>query len=377
MKFLEGKSVNERNKIIAAAVLGVLAIGALFLSFGRGIFTSSATTVKVTASPTPRSAATPRTSSDGLRMPTQSEQDFEYMTVPVVYDPMQHYAPDPGRNIFAFYEPPPPCPTCPTPTPPPVKTPTPTPTPTPPYIITAVSPDSVYAGSRTFRMEVTGDKFDTDARILLSQFEVPTTYAGPNRLIGEVPAGFIANEGQRQIVVQSTDGSKYSLPVMFNVQAPPRPQFQYIGMIARKRYNNDTAYFLEQGKPTPIAARLNDIVGGRFRLVSVSADETILEDVNLGFRHPLPLFRPAPGTPAAGGAPPVGRGSGFPGQENYVPYNPVPNYNVVVPQPIPGIPENIPRYVPPNTNTNTNQQPRRQPKKTDDDDDDDNDDGNK
>ena len=72
-----------------------------------------------------------------------------------------------------------------------------------------------------------------------------------------------------------------------------KPQFQYIGMIARKRYNNDTAYFLEQGKQTPMAARLNDVVGGRFRLVSVAADETILEDVNLGFRHKLQLYRPA------------------------------------------------------------------------------------
>lgn len=299
-------------------------------------------------------------------MPSQDEQDFVYTTVPVVYDPMRQYAPDPGRNIFAFYEPPPPTPYVPTPTPTPKP---PTPTPTPPYTVASISPDSVYAGSRTFRMEITGDKFDTDARILLSQFEVPTTFAGPNRLIGEVPAGFIANEGQRQIVVQSADGTKYSNQVIFNVEAPPKPQFQYIGMIARKRFNNDTAYFLEQGKETPMAARLNDVVAGRFRLVSVSAEETILEDVNLGFRHKLPLYRPPPGTPVSSG-PPLRRGSGFPGQENYVPYNPSQNYNTAVPQAIPGIPDNIPRYVPPPANQ---QQPGRQQKKANDDDDDDDD----
>jgi hypothetical protein len=371
MKLFEGKSANERNKIIAAAVLGVLAIVSLFLAFGRGFFTSSATSVTVSAgSPTPKPTASPQVAANDFKLPTKSEQDFIDVTTPVVYDPMMHYAPDPGRNIFAFYEPPPPTPYVPTPTITPTPKP-PTPTPTPPYIITSVSPDSIYAGSRTFRMEITGDKFDTEARIYFSQQELPTTYAGPQRLIAEVPNGYISGEGSRQIIVQSVDGTKYSLPVMFNVQAPPKPQFQYIGMIARKRFNNDTAYFLEQGKPTPMSARLNDVVGGRFRLVSVSAEETILEDVNLGFKHKLPLFRPAPGTPISNA--PAGRG-GFQGQENYVPYNPTPNYNTVVPQSIPGIPDNIPRYVPP-TNQAQPAQPNRQPKKADDDDDDDDGDG--
>ena len=73
-------------------------------------------------------------------------------------------------------------------------------------------------------------------------------------MIADVPAGLIAAEGSRQLIVQSVDGKKYSLQVIYNVQAPPKPQFQYIGMIARKRYNNDTAYFLEQGKQTPMSA---------------------------------------------------------------------------------------------------------------------------
>jgi hypothetical protein len=375
MKLFEGKSANERNKIIAASVLGFLAIISLFFAFGRGMFTSSATSVTVaSASPTPKSAASPNATANDFKLPSKSEQDFQSVTTPVVYDPNQHWAPDPGRNIFAFYEPPPPTPYVPTPTITPTPKP-PTPTPTPPYIITGVSPESIYAGSKTFRMEIAGDKFDTEARIYFSQQELPTTYAGPQRLIAEVPNGYISGEGSRQIIVQSVDGTKYSLPVMFNVQAPPKPQFQYIGMIARTRHNNDTAYFLEQGKPTPMSARLNDVVGGRFRLMSVSAEETILEDVNLGFRHKLALYRPPPGTPITNA--PITRG-GLPVREDFTPqYNATPNYNVVVPQSIPGIPNNIPRYMPPgNGNTNTAQpQPGRQPKKPNDDDDDDDDDG--
>ena len=368
MKLFEGKSANERNKIIAAAVLGVLALGSLFLAFGRGFFTSSAAKVTVTAAATPKAPVATNTAPDAFKMPTQTEQDFDYGTTEVSYNPARMSAPEPGRNIFAFYEPPPPCPTC-VPTPRPTEVKTPTPTPTPDYILNGVSPEGVYAGSKSFRMELAGDKFDTEARVYLSQVELPTTFAGPNRLIADVPTGLIAAEGSRQLIVQSTDGKKHSLQVMYNVQAPPKPQFQYIGMIARKRYNNDTAYFLEQGKQTPMSARLNDVVGGRFRLVSVSADETILEDVNLGFRHKLALYRPAPGSvttnyPSRGGFP----GSGG----NYVPYNQN-NFNNAVPQAIPGIPDNIPRYVPP-TNTNQARPPQRPPKKDDDDNSDDNDD---
>jgi hypothetical protein len=115
---------------------------------------------------------------------------------------------------------------------------------------------------------------------------------------------------------------------------------------------------MEQGKQTPVSARLSDVVGGRFRLMSISADETLFEDVNLGFRHRVPLFRPAPGstTSSAPGRP------GSPGGETYIPYNPNPVYQVPPGQSIPGIPDNIPRYVPPAAN--------RAPDKKDVDDDD-------
>ncbi len=368
MKLFEGKSPTERNKIIAAGVLGALALFALYFAFG-GIGGGS-TKITATVSSTPKPMAAPKANSDDLKLPSQSEQDFSYVTTAIDYRPGGFWAPGPGRNIFAFYEPPAPTPYSPTPfIAPPLKTPEPTPV--PPMLISFVAPQSVYAGSKGFRLEVSGDKFTEDTRIYFSQNELPTTFINPQKLVADIPAGFISGEGPRQVIVQTPDGKFYSNQIMLNVQAPPKPEFQYIGMIARKRSNNDTAYFLEKGKPTPMGKRLNDIVDGRFRLLSISAEETILEDVNLGFRHRLPLFRPAPGTDTSS-APERPRGfpgaGGFPAADSYVPFNPTiqTNSNMMMNSnsSIPGIPDNIPRYVPPT--------PQRQPsdKKMDDDDDD-------
>ena len=355
MNLFAGKSPTERNKIIVAMTLGVLALGALFFAFGgTGLF-SSGVKVTVTASPTPKQSPGVPTNPGDFTSPTESEQNLNYM-VPVVFNGA-YSAPDPGRNIFAFYEPPIPCgrpgsEPCP---PPVVKPPEPaTPTPTPAIWITSVNPDSVYAGSRGFRLEISGERMLPDAKIYLSQSELRTTFVNEQRMVADVPANAIVSEGPRQIIIQTADGKSYSQAMTLNVQAPPKPQFQYIGMIARAGANNDTAYFMEPGRQTPISARLSDIVGGRFRLVSISAEQTIFEDVNLSFRHPVPLFRPAPGT-ATSLAPPSR--SGFPSSGTYVPYVPPnANYQVQPGQSIPGIPDNIPRYVPPAAN----RQPQRQ-----------------
>jgi hypothetical protein len=350
-----GKSPTERNKIIAALVLGVLALGSLLFAFG-GSFFSSGTKITVTVSPTPKPSATVPINPGDLAMPTEGEQGFVYTTTPIAYNGVIS-GPDPGRNIFAFYEPPKPTPYVPTPLP---TLPPPTPSPTPDIFITSVNPGSVYAGSRGFRLEISGERMQADAKIYFSQNEVPTRFINEQSMVAEVPANFISAEGPRQIIVQTTDGKKHSNAATLNVQAPPKPQFQYIGMIARKRSNNDTAYFMEQGRPTPLSARLNDVVGGRFRLTSISASETVFEDVSLGFKHKLALFRPAPGT--ATSQPPR---PGAPNAETYVPFSPNTNFQVQPGQSIPGIPDNIPRYVPPAAN--------RAPDKKDRDEDDDGD----
>ena len=334
MALFEGKTTTERNKIIAAGVLGLVSLIALYMAFGRSFFGSS-TTVAVKVSATPRPSVTPAANHDDPRLPTVSEQDFVYQTTAVDYRPGSNYAPDPGRNIFAFYEPPPPCTDCPTPTPKPIPIVTPTPAPTPLMFMAALNPQSVYAGVLTFRLEVNGDRFTPDSHIYFNQSELPTTFVNGQRVFADVPANLIAQEGPRQVIVQTPDGRAYSNQLMLTVQAPPRPTFQYIGMIGRKRYNNDTAYFTESATAPPFGARLNDVVKGQFRLIDISPAEVVFEDINLGFRHRVPISK---GTTS-------GQPSGF------TPFDPQRGN-------IPGIPNGIPQYVPP--------QPKRSPADVDD-----------
>ena len=109
MRFLEGKTPTERNKMIAAGILGVVSLLALYMAFGGSFFGGSSTTaVTVKVSPTPRANAPLAANRGDNVLPTTAEQNFVYQTTPVVYNPGSAGAPDPGRNIFAFYEPPPP-----------------------------------------------------------------------------------------------------------------------------------------------------------------------------------------------------------------------------------------------------------------------------
>ena len=373
MKIFEGKSPAERNKIIAAGVLGAMALLVVVYNI-MSLYPSRKTSVTVaSASPTP--TASSRTSLEPVSMPSREEELIEYTSRPILYRPGAFYAPDAGRNIFAFYEPPPPTPYVeppvvikPPPTPPP-----PSPTPTPPLLVGFVTPQSVYAGSKTFRIEVNGDKFTPDSLIYLNGSQLPTNFISAQKLTADVPSNLIAGAGALQLIVSTPDGSLYSNPVMINVQAPPVPSasLQYIGLIARKRFNNDTAYFQEKGKDAPIGRRLNDVVGGRFRITSISANEVVLEDVNLGFPHRLPLTRPTPGQASSSGNNPYRNN---PNEGLYSPYTP----GTYTPPPgdIPGIPSNIPRYVPPQPPPPQSPQvrpPRAQPKATVNNDDDDDD----
>lgn len=339
--------------------LGVLAFAALAYAFLPGMF-SSGTTTKVTVStPSPKSSASPSKELTEVKMPTREEQLFDYVSTPIDYRPGDFGAPAPRRNIFAFYEPPPPTPWV----EPPVVTRTPvppTPTPTPPYLIAFVMPQNIYAGSRGFRLEVNGDKFTPDAKIYFSQSLMPTNFVSAQKLTADIPANFIAGEGGKQIIVQSLDGTKYSLPVMLNVQPQPKPQMLYIGMVSRKYGNNDTAYFVESNRintpgTVPQSKRLNDVLEGRFKLVSIATNRVVVEDVNLGFRHGINLYAPT-STGGSGTGAPTGfpAGGGFPTR--------------VQPGSVPGFPGvTMPQPRPPN---NANR-PVRDPQKADADDDDD------
>ena len=371
MKIFEGKSPAERNKIIAAGVLGAMALLVVVYNV-MNLYPSRKASVTVTsASPTPSSSS--RTSLEPVSMPSREDENLIYTSTPIFYRPGAFYAPDAGRNIFAFYEPPPPTPYYEPPVviKPPTPLPTPIPTPVPEFFVGNVTPQSVYAGSKTFRLEVNGDKFTPDSLIYLNGSQLPTNFINSQKVTADVPANMIAGAGALQLIVSTPDGKLYSNPVMINVQAPPQPSLQYVGMIARKRSNNDTAYFQEKGKEIPVGRRLNDVVDGRFRIVSISTTEVILEDVNLGFRYKRELFRPPPGQAAPSGNNPYRNN---PTEGMYSPYTP----GTYTPPPgdIPGIPSNIPRYIPPQPAQPQSPQvrpPRAQPKATVNNDDEDDD----
>lgn len=357
--------------MIAAMVLGLLSLVALYLAFWPS---GKKTTTTASKSPTPKPSVSPGTAPE-QQMPSLDAIDSVYGSTLISYNGETLSAPDAGRNIFAFYEPPVPTPYSPTPYVPPI-TPTPIPPPQPNLMITFVNPQGVFAGTKAFRMEVSGDKFTPETRIYFNGSEMPTTFISPQQLATDISATMIAQSGGRIIEVRSPDGKLWSNQFTFNIQEPPRPQFQYVAIIARKRANNDTAYFQESGKPLPFSARLNDVVAGRFRLISISAAEVVFEDTSLGFKHKLAMTRPAPGS---GAAVPGGRGtapggfpnsSGFPSPDGFTNFTPQPMQPGTT-QGIPGIPNNIPRapVVQPNP------QPRRtiDPNRKDDVDDDDTD----
>lgn len=290
MKFLEGKSKEEKVKIIVAIVVGTLAVLALAnLIFSP--FSGSKKSVTVKLSPTPTASVAANRNGDTVvaPLPKQNEIDAVYTSIPVSvqYPPS---APDAGRNIFAFYEPPIPTPFSPTPYV--EKTPKPTPpvvVPQADILLSGISRQSAVAGEKGFRLDVSGDKFRPDTPIWFGGTPLPTNFVSPQQMWADVPANYIAVGGQKMIEVKTADNKSFSNPVYFNVQQPPPPQFTYLGIVSRKRGNNDTAYIQEQGKTLPSSVRLNDIIGGRFRLISIQPAKLLVQDVNYNFIPPYPI----------------------------------------------------------------------------------------
>lgn len=332
MKIIEGKSPAERNKIIAALVLGALALLAIGYNV-IGLFPSKKPSTAAKPTPTPSQPVSPG-QPKVADLPSSDATAFEYESTEITYAPGAYSAPEASRNIFSFNDNPPPkvVPT-------PVIT-LPSPTPTPPMMITSVMPQSVYAGAKSFRLEISGEKFTPQVRIYFNGSEMPTNFVNDRRVWTEVPANFIAGEGIRMLKLRTPDGKFYSNDASINVMAPPRPNFTYLGPLVRKRSNNDTAYIQEQGSQNAVGKRLNDIIGGRFRLVSISTTRVIVEDINLGFRHTINISTAA----MSGGATTSPQPGGFSPDQNFVPYNPN-NPNMPPVQQIP-----VPRYQPNNPN---------------------------
>jgi hypothetical protein len=182
-------------------------------------------------------------------------------------------------------------------------TPTPTPTPTPPVLLATISPANVFAKTADFTLEISGDKITSQLRVVVDNNELPTRYIGPQQLSATVPAALIANPGSRPIMLRSADGKLYSNTLTLSVAEAPKPNYTYIGIIGTPRHI-DTAILQDKGNKETLNVQRGDLLGGRFRVTSISDKEVVVVDSNLKVKHTLamttqgdrsnPLQRPTP-----------------------------------------------------------------------------------
>ena len=264
--------------MIAAGALGLVAIVILGYVFFGG---SSKPPANVTANGgKPSPTARPGTGST-TPVETQDSDTCSYC-VPVSVMPGVPPVGEANRNIFAFYIPP-------SPTPKPVYIPTPSPTPVPPLTAQSLSPANVYARTPTdFALQVTGDKFTPAVHIFFDGRDMPTRFINAQQLATTVPASFITNPGVRQVVVQTADRKLYSLPLMLNVTPPPVPNYNYVGLIGKPRFN-DTAVLQDKGSKELLNVRRGEAVGTRFKVVSISEKEIKLIDTTLKITTTIPF----------------------------------------------------------------------------------------
>ncbi len=282
MPLFEGKTPQERYKTIAALALGIIAL----LFIGRMFFGSSKPTPTRNANSNRGRTGTP---ANGSAQGTSDEIPFprEIPEIKVSYDGAGG-----SRNIFAFYEPPVKKPTD---TVVVIDTPTPTPTPPPPLTLSGAAPASVFARAEGFTLTLTGDKFTPQVRIYVDSEELPTTYAGEQQLTANVPAALISAPGTRTLMVRTPDGQLYSNPLTLSVAEPPRPQYTYIGLLGGPRYN-DKAMLKGQTNDV-VSVQRGDIVGGRFKVTSISERAVDFMDTQLKIKHTLPYVEARAGAP--------------------------------------------------------------------------------
>ena len=286
MALFEGKTPAERNKMLAALVLPLIAL--IFVV--RMLFGSSGPD-----KPTTNTNSNTRRQTTSRQNPQQQTQTAtpdmpdDALITPVACCPDFVEGSEAGRNIFAFYVKP-----TPTPNTSGAATPLPTPVPTPPLVLASLAPQSVFARTAGFTLQVAGDKFGPADRVYIDGQEMPTQYRSIQQLTATVPASAIANPGQRQVVVHTPDNKLYSNQTTLTVMQPPTPTYLYVGFL--KRQHSNTAVLKDQKGGDLYSVHEGDIVEGRFRVTEISERGVDVVDKDLNIKHTLP-FVSAGGTP--------------------------------------------------------------------------------
>ena len=279
MQFFDPNNPNEKKKVIAAGALGLVAIVVLGYVFFGGS-SSKPVANNNRPSPTPKTTIT----QEGGQPPSDDN------LTEIIYHPGAPPWSESNRNIFAYYIPP-----SPTPKPLPIP-PTPTPTPTPPMTAQALSPAVVYARTPgDFTLQVSGDKFTPAVKIFFDGRELPTRFVSAQQLFTTVPASYIANAGVRRVIVRTTDNRLYSNEITLNVTPAPEPNYTYVGLIGKPRYN-DVAVLQEKSSKELINVQRGDAVGGRFRVVSISEKEVKLIEATLKIPYTISFSKEQSGS---------------------------------------------------------------------------------
>ncbi len=270
MQLFDPNNPNEKKKMIAAAVLGVGAIAVLgYVFFGDSSTKTTTTNTIAKASPTPTKI-----------VKDETQNDDPSVFQPVNFPDTKPAVSEANRNIFAYYEP------TPKPIPPPY-VPTPTPAPPPPVTASSLMPSSVYARTPAdFSLQVMGDKFTPALHVTIDGRDLPTRFINAQQLFTTVPFALVNNPGPRQVSVRSNDGQLYSNPLTLTVTPPPVPNYSYIGIIGKPRFN-DTAVLQDKSSKDLVNVQRGDLLGGRFRVSSISEREVVVIDATLKIRHTI------------------------------------------------------------------------------------------
>ncbi|HVF45168.1 MAG TPA: hypothetical protein VM936_19235 [Pyrinomonadaceae bacterium] len=297
MALFEGKTPAERNKMIAAVVLPLIAlIFVVRMLFSSGPSTPAGGATKSNANGRRTAQRTQPANANARNANSQADgvapEDNTASYTPISCCPPPSGDAGVGRNIFGFYERPVPAPKGPSE----AVIPPPTPTPTPPILLSSLAPQSVFAKTGNFTLQLSGDKFGPADRVYVEGQELPTQYRSMQQLTATVPASLITSQGQRNVEVRTPDGKLYSDKLTLNVMQPPAPTYTYVGLLKRARANTAV---LKDSRGELYSVREGDIVEGRFRVAEISERGVEVVDKDLNIKHTMPYI--SSGT--AGGRP--------------------------------------------------------------------------